>query len=280
MRKGERPEASPAQRPVVPQPIEIASGAPRAADLVITDAMRSALGLIAPSGLQRQRAAEFRHIKRQIVADIQSNATRRLVMVTSALAGEGKTFTAANLAESLALEADYSVLLVDADVLKPRLTDSLGLRERMGLLDSVLDPQLNPESLVLTTDIQGLSVLPVGVRHENATEHFAGDRMRDVMRILLSVHNRIVLIDSLPLLQTTEARALAPLATQVLLVVRAESTSESAARASLELLGEGADVKVVLNAVVRTGLANYMGYGYGQGYGYDYGDTPTTTAAP
>lgn len=251
------------------------SSDPVAADLVMTEAIRAELGLIDAGGMQRQRAAEFRHIKRQIVAEIQANQARRLVMVTSALAGEGKTFIAANLAESLGLEADYSVLLVDADVLKPRLTDSLGLREHPGLMDALLKPQLNPESLVITTDIPGLSLLPVGNRYENATEHFAGDRMREVLRTLLAVDNRIVVIDSLPLLQTTESRSLAPLATQVLLVVRAESTSESAARAALELLGDGANVKVVLNALVRTGITRALSHGYGYGYGYDYGEDKT-----
>jgi receptor protein-tyrosine kinase len=92
--------------------------------------------------------------------------------------------------------------------------------------------------------------------------------MRQVLDQLLSVPNRIVVIDSLPLLQTTEARALTPLASQLLLVVRAESTPQVAVKQALELISPEANVKVVLNAVVRSRLTRYLGYGYG--YDYDY----------
>jgi protein-tyrosine kinase len=237
-------------------------------DLLVTEAMRERLGLKAADTLQHQHASEYRHIKRQIVADVRENPADRIVLVVSAIAGEGKSFTAANLARSLALEPDYTVLLVDADVINPQLTRTLGLSQRPGLMNALVDPACDVDSLILTTNIEGFSVLPAGSASTNATEYFGSDRMRAVLDRLRQVPNRIILIDSLPLLQTTEARALMSFASQVLLVVRAESTPQSAVRQAVELIGEDIAVKLVLNAVVRTQLTRYLGYGYGFDYGY------------
>jgi len=88
---------------------------------------------------------------------------------------------------------------------------------------------------------------------------------------LLAAPRRIVVMDSLPLLLTTEARVLASLGGRVLMVVRAESTPRTAVLQALDLLGEHTNVQLILNAVVRTKLLSYVGYGYGYGYTYNYG---------
>jgi protein-tyrosine kinase len=237
-------------------------------DLLVTEEMRQRLGLNAIPDRQHQHDSEYRHIKRQVVAGVRANPAERVVLVASALAGEGKSFTAANLAFSLALEPDYTVLLVDTDVINPQLSRTFGLASRPGLMNALVDPGCDVESLIVTTNVEGLSVLPAGSASENATEYFGSDRMREIISHLLSAPNRIVLIDSLPLLLTTEVRALMPLASQVLLVVRAESTSEAAVRQALNLIGENINVKLVLNAVSRTHIARYLGYDYGFEYNY------------
>jgi MinD-like ATPase involved in chromosome partitioning or flagellar assembly len=155
-------------------------------------------------------------------------------------------------------------------VIKPFVSQSLGIAERKGLMDALLDPVCNPEDLVLTTDIEGLSVMPAGSVSEHATEYFASGRAREVLEQLLAVPNRIIVVDTLPLLQTTEARALAPFAGQVLLVVRAESTPQAAVREALAVLGGATNVKLILNATVRTRVTRYLGHGYGYGYEYSY----------
>lgn len=240
----------------------------REPQLRVTEAMQDTLGLRAPREQERQRAAEYRHIKRQLVSELRENDARRVIVVASALAGEGKSFTAANLARSLALEPEHTVLLIDADVIKPFISQSLGISDRKGLMDALLDPMRNPEDLVLTTDIEGLSVMPAGSVSEHATEYFASGRRQEVLSQLLAVPNRIIVIDTLPLLQTTEARALSPSGGQVLLVVRAESTPQAAVREALSVLDRGANVKLVLNAAVRTRVTRYLGYGYGYDYNY------------
>ena len=246
---------------------------PRVADspaLILSDAVLSGAGLLAPPDQLRQVTAEYRHVKRRLLSEIQSGAVSRMMLIASALPGEGKSFSSANLAFSLALEPDYTVLLIDADVIKPNLSRTFGLADQPGLMDAASDSTVDVESLVRTTNIEGLSFLPAGRTNPNATEHFASMRMQAIIAQLMAVPNRLLVVDSLPLLLTTEARALAPLAGQVLLVVRAESTPQQAILEAISLLGDETDVKLLLNAAVRTRALEYFGYGYG--YDYSYGE--------
>lgn len=253
---------------VVVPPFPRVASAPQ---LLINDKLLADAGLLAPPDQLRQVTAEYRHIKRRLIAEIQSGEVSRMLLIASALSGEGKSFTAANLAMSLALEPDYTVLLIDADVIKPNLTRIFGLSDRSGLMDAAIDTSVDVESLVLTTNVEGLSVLPAGRMNPNATEYFASTRMQALITQLLATPNRLLVVDSLPLLLTTEARALAPLAGQVVLVVRAESTPQQGVLEAINLLGDTANIKMVLNAAVRTKALEYFGYGYG--YEYNYGET-------
>lgn len=239
--------------------------------LQVTDPMLRDAGLLAPFDQQRQITSEYRHLKRRLLAEIQAGTANRLVLMASALPGEGKSFSSANLALSLALEPDYTVLLVDADVIKPNLSRVFGVTDRPGLVDAIADSGADVESMIVTTSVEGLSILPAGRTDPNATELFASSRMQQVVDHLLAVPNRLIVFDSLPLLLTTEARALVPLAGQILLVVRAESTPQQAVMQALDLIGEDANVKLILNAVVRTKAMKYLDYGY-YGYDYNYGD--------
>ncbi len=240
-------------------------------DIHFTELSLDALGLRAAPEQEHQRVSEFRHVKRNLLGAIRSGESSRVILVASALAGEGKSFTAANLARSLALEPDFSVLLIDADVARPHLSHALGLTDRKGLMNALIEPDCDVETLILSTNVEGLSVLPVGGGHQNATEHLSSERMRAVLELLQEMPNRIIVIDSLPILLSTEARVLAPLAGQILMVVRAESTPQAAVKSAVEILGKGANVKMLLNAVVQTGASRYLGYDYGYAYGYGYG---------
>jgi protein-tyrosine kinase len=238
-----------------------------APQLTITPEMREKLGLALTGGPQHQRSSEFRHIKRQLMADIRANPEERVILVTSSMAGEGKSFTTVNLACSLALEHEHTVLLIDADAVKPLLTRTLKLEGQPGLMEALAEPARDAESLVWRTDIPGLSVMPAGGASDCTTEYFASSRPRAVLDQLLRVPDRIVLIDSLPMLLTTEAPALLPVASQILMVVRAEKTAQAAAQEALNLIGDRPNVKLVLNGVTRTKLASYLGYD--SGFTYD-----------
>jgi Mrp family chromosome partitioning ATPase len=252
----QRHEALPGATP----PVEVLNP-----DIHITEAFLRENGLSPPQSHEHQQRAEYRHIKYGLLRD-QGRSGSHQILVTSALQGEGKSFSSFHLAMSLASEQDYTVLLVDADVIRPSLSRMLGREGQPGLINAVTDPGTNVESLIATTNVRGLSFLSAGPHNERATEHFASARMGEVMRQLLSVPNRIVVVDTLPLLLTTEARALTSLGGQIVLVVRAESTPQNAVLEAVDLLGEGANVKLLLNAAVRAKALEY----YGIGHGYDY----------
>jgi exopolysaccharide/PEP-CTERM locus tyrosine autokinase len=225
-------------------------------------------GVLAKPAQQHQQASEYRNIKRQLLQALRDGGTSikdsdRILMIASAIAGEGKTFTAINLALSLARELDYSVLLIDADFAKPNTSRLLGIEAASGLLDAARREDIDPESLVVDTDIPGLSVLPAGSMVANATEYLTSVRMHEILARLVSVPNRIILMDSPPLLMTTESAALAQLAGRVLLVVRAESTPHRAVLDALDLLGDSVNVGLILNQTTHAPLQGYY-------YGYDY----------
>jgi Mrp family chromosome partitioning ATPase len=249
-----------------PRKDSVPSGEPGEPVVAITEAFLREKGLSAPATQEHQQRAEYRHIKYGLLQEIRRSGGSGLVLVTSALQGEGKSFSSMHLAMSIASERDYEVVLVDADVTRPSLSRMFDLTERPGLMDAVADPATNVESLILPTSLSGLSFLPAGRPDEHATEHFASDRMREVMNQILAVPHRIAVVDTLPLLLTTEARALTAIGGQIVLVVRADSTPQNAVMQAIDLLGEGANVKLVLNAAVRSKALGYFGFGYG----YDY----------
>lgn len=230
------------------------------------DALRAA-GQLPPRHQERELARQYRRIKRPLVMKATGRGDARvpnghLIMLTSALPGEGKTFTSINLAFSMALERDIRVLLVDADVAKPHISRLLGLENERGLLDLLRDESLDVESLILPTTTPRLSILPAGQRTENATELLASERMQQIVT-QIGEHDpsRIVIFDSPPLLLTTESQTLAQVMGQIVLVVRAGSTSHQAVLDAVGLLGEGRSVSLVLNqSASEPDSAYYYGY--------------------
>jgi protein-tyrosine kinase len=234
------------------------------------DALASA-GIVSPNAPRSQIADQFRVIKRPLISNAMGKgasviANGNLIMVTSALAGEGKSFTAINLALSIATELDNTVMLVDADVARPSVLRVLGLPASPGLLDLVLDESLDMSSVLLKTNIDKLSILPSGTPHERATELLASDAMiRLLENVATRYPDRIIIFDSPPLLLTTESRVLASHMGQIVMVVRAESTLQADVQHALSTI-EACPVKLLILNQART--ASKGGYGYGYGYGY------------
>jgi protein-tyrosine kinase len=226
-----------------------------------------ALSLITPDGERTPLAESFRRIKRQILANVAKPKPgappANLVLVTSALAGEGKTFCAINLAISLALERDRTVLLVDADVARPSISRVLGLRAEGGLMEVLLDRDVDFGDVLWKTDIGGLTVLPAGTAHQHATELLASDAMAGLLRDMAErYHDRIVVFDSPPLLAASEAAALASHVGQVVLVVEANKTSEAALKQALGRIDTSTVTGLLLNKVQSAPLEySYDAYG-------------------
>jgi exopolysaccharide/PEP-CTERM locus tyrosine autokinase len=256
-----RPEPRPLPRPA-PAPSQ---------RLARIDRIRLAeAGLIEPDAPVGALAEEFRIVKRQLLLNARSatdlpDSKRRAILLCSAQPDEGKTFCALNLALSLAGERDTEVLLVDADFPKPEIPALLGIEEGRGLVDALADPSLDPEALVVATDLRGLSVLPAGRRVDNVTELLASERTREVLARLAANPKRIILFDSPPALAASPASVLAAHAGQLLMVVRADQTTESELREAIELLSACERVSLVLNGAGLAAGGRRFGayYGYG-----------------
>jgi exopolysaccharide/PEP-CTERM locus tyrosine autokinase len=178
--------------------------------------------------------------------------------------GEGKSFTAINLAMSIAMELDYRVLLVDADVARPSIMKTFGLPSGPGLLDLLLNDGSKMAQALLQTNVDKLSLLPSGTPQARATELLASDAMtRLVEEIGQRYSDRIIVFDSPPLLLTTESRVLASHMGQIVVVVQAERTLQSQLRHALAAI-EACPVKLMVLNQARGG--NQDGYGYGYGY--------------
>ena len=227
-------------------------------------------GYILPDAAVTGLAEEFRIIKRQLLVAVASGSIpqekSRSILVCSARADEGKTFCALNLALSLAAEKDLEVLLVDGDFAKPEILSLLGLETGPGLVDAIADPRAEVEDFVVRTDLGGLSVLPAGRQAKDVTELLSSERTRQVLA-QLSRNNprRVVIFDSPPALLASPASVLATHVGQVLMVVRADQTTEPDLKEAVGLLSGCDRISLMLNG---TGLAaggprfgSYYGYG-------------------
>ncbi len=241
-------------------------------------------GFVTPHTPRSATTEQYRVIKRPLLdnatgkgASLVSNGN--LIMVTSALPGEGKSFTAINLAMSLAMELDHTVMLVDADVTRPSVMTKLGLPPAAGLLDVLRDGKIKLSDVLLRTNVDKLTLLPAGLPHERATELLASDAMTALLGDMSKRYSdRIIIFDSPPLLLTTEARVLASHMGQVVVVVQAEKTRQSEVEHALSTI-ESCPIKLmVLNQVRNRGLGAY-GYGYGYGYERTAGERRPATAA-
>ena len=169
-------------------------------------------------------------------------------MVTSAKPREGKTFTAVNLAISIALERDVHVLLVDADLVRPSVLKVLGVSADRGLIELLEDPRLDLSDVMLRTNVEKFSLLPSGNFHHMSPELITSERMAVLANDLAARYpDRVIILDSPPLLATSEPTMLARLVGQIVFVVEAERTSDVAVRSALELISDVPDVMMVLN---------------------------------
>ncbi|QIG80688.1 AAA family ATPase [Stakelama tenebrarum] len=212
-------------------------------------------GLIVPGGTVTALAEEFRLVKRQLlltaraVAGADANSAR-MVLVGSARPNEGKTFCAINLALSLAAEKDVEILLVDADFAKPDVLKRLGVETGPGLLDVLSGAVENVEDCVVETDIPQLTLLPAGTRSASDTELLASDRAHAVLAGLAQANpRRYVIFDTPPVLAASPASVLALHVGQVMLVVRAEQTTETDLREAVAMVDACEHVQLVLNGI-------------------------------
>ena len=228
-------------------------------------------GMLVPGAPIGALAEEFRLVKRQLLLTAREVANgplgqrARTILVGSGKPGDGKTYNAINLAISLAAERDVEILLVDADFAKPDVMKTLGLEDSVGFLDILTDPTLDPEACILRTDVPQLSLLPSGQGTTMDTELLASRRTEEVIdRLLAANPKRMIVFDTPPTLAASPASVLALLVGQVMLVVRADRTTEADVREAVSLLDGCEHISLVLNAVSYQPGGGRFGSYYGQ----------------
>lgn len=227
-----------------------------------------AQGYLPEAAQERRIANQYRAIKRPILQRMRAMAAKskpgegaQLLMVTSALPGDGKTFTSISLARSIAREQAISALLVDADFIKTHISRILGAHKDPGLMDALADESLDVETLVRPTDVTGLSFLPAGRQRDSATELLASARLKAVMaRLSAWDPRRVILLDTAPLLLSTDSRELAQVVRQVVLVVRSGSTPQLAVKEAISRIDKEKLTGLVLNQN-EVKANSYYGYG-------------------
>jgi exopolysaccharide/PEP-CTERM locus tyrosine autokinase len=210
-------------------------------------------GLVTAAGGRTALVEDFRIIKRPLIkrafgARKPGDNPGNLIMITSSLPGEGKTFCAINLAMSIAMELDHTVLLVDADVARPSVLRTLGLPAQRGLMDILLDDSVDMADVMLRTNVNTLSILPAGTSSPRATELLASHSMKNLVNEIANRYpDRIVIFDSPPLLLTSESHVLASNMGQIVLVVESERTTQHAVKESLRQLEGLSNVNLIYN---------------------------------
>jgi protein-tyrosine kinase len=227
-------------------------------------------GFVTPTGSRTRIAEELRVIKRPILLRAFATGDERiesgnLIMVTSAKPGEGKTFTAINLAMSMASERDIHVLLVDADVQRPAIFQVLGLPPQKGLLDVLSDANLSPADVLTRTNIRNLTLMAAGTPSLATTELLASQKMIELMQdIATRYQDRIIILDAPPVLASSEPSVLALHVGQIVLVVESGKTGRRALEQTLGFIGACPNISIVLNkADTGRHRDEFGGYGYG-----------------
>ena len=226
--------------------------------------------LLIPGAAIGVLAEEFRLAKRHLLLTArqlnkQEPDKARTILVCSAKPGDGKTYCAINLAISMAAERETRVLLVDADFAKPGIMARLGVSDGPGLLDALGDPAIDIEKCVVGTDIPNLSLLPAGAQTNADVELIASGRTPDLIaRLLAADPDRVVIFDSPPALSASPAAVLALHVGQVMLVVRADKTTEGDIRDTVQRLEGCEHIQLLLNSVAFAPGGDRFGSYYGQ----------------
>lgn len=240
--------------------------------LTIDTASLNEKGYLIDTGARKSIKDEFRQIKRKLLNNAFGTASKmlnhpNLIMISSAKPNEGKTFVSINLALSIALEQDKTVLLVDADVLRPSVNRELGVEQTEGLIEYLLEDEKPLSDVMFNTNIDKLKVIPAGHPHHLSNELLASEKMAVLANELATRYpDRVVIFDCPPLVGVTETLVLANLMGQALVVVEESKTSITSIKEATENLNEDLAVGLVLNKAIRShkDLYGYYGYGYGE----------------
>jgi len=251
-------------------PASFAESVPPSAgsELVLDRGRLASFGISIPSSARSRTVEEFRLVKRNLMAGwsqgdlIGDRQSGRLIMVTSARPGEGKTFSALNLALAFASERDVKALLVDVDTQHPGLPKILGIPADNGIVD-VLTGTLELSEVLIQTNIPNLMILPAGRGGPHVPELLSSRGMNVLLDELTNrLGDRFIIIDTPPCMASSDAAALAPLVGQIVFIVEAHSTQQAEIEAALTMLGACPRISLLLNKSDTLASEHFGSYGY------------------
>jgi receptor protein-tyrosine kinase len=238
-------------------------------------------GFLTPENQRSLIAEEFRLIKRPLLRSAfgrdnraQRNGISHVAMVTSPAPGDGKTFTAVNLALSIASERDLHVLLIDGDPRRMGMSRTLGVAGRKGLVDVLTNPAMTIGDVIVRTDVPNLSLVPAGQIVDAPSEVFASQSMTRLMADIATRYaDRFIIFDAPPALASSEAGVLASHVGQVIMVIQANETSRQAAAQAVALVDACPNINFILNRVTMSaGMDRFGRYDYYQESGQEGGE--------
>jgi protein-tyrosine kinase len=272
---GEAPAAAPV--PLGPAPsvhsplVQAPSGqAPVAPPVISLAALKQAGLVVGVTGTTRNRISEeISVVQHHLMRTVRSVAPaegrcNRIILITSARPGEGKTFSSLNIAASIAASGTTPVLLIDADGKYGSLSELLGVHEKPGVRLLVADPQATAGPLCLPTAQPNLSVLSYGAaapRPGQPDQPPAPMVAKVILDTALAMPDHVVVIDSAPCLSTSDPGSFALVAGQVLMVVQAERTQKNEVEAALDIVDACPTLQLMLNRTRLTGSDTFGAYG-------------------
>jgi receptor protein-tyrosine kinase len=230
------------------------------AGLIIEDEGRTRLGDEFRICASRLHSA----IKASILSGERNGNT---LLVTSTKPAEGKSFSALNLAASLAQTAQRPVVLVDADLKPGSLSELVGLKRQPGLFDMVADTSIRPAELVVATPLPGLSIIPIGMpAMQTDLDHRRRPLVEVVDALSAALSDCTLVLDTGPLLSTSDPSVLAPSVGQIVMVVEAGKTQRAELDAALDLIRASPRIMLMLNKVAGRNTASFGAYSYSGDY--------------
>ena len=216
-------------------------------------------------------AAEQIRKLRAYVSKRNNPNSPKTILVTSAVSGEGKTFVAANLAAGIANDLHTHALLIDCDLRKPFLSEWFEIPKSKGLSDYLSGNGTAVSEFITSTELSKLMVFSAGSNKENPTELIGSKKMEALLQELKSQQDsRYIIIDSTPILATTEPEVLGKLVDGIILVVRAGVTPRETVQQAVRSLDAGKILGVVLNDLTFKSSGLYSRYFGSSGYYYKY----------
>lgn len=191
-------------------------------------------------------AEQFRRLRSYIIKPGMENTTKT-ILITSAMAGEGKSLIAINFAISIAAELHSYALLVDCDLRNPTISRWFGFDEANGL-SNYLAGQAELPDILVKTPVDKLSIIPGGALQENPVELIGSNKMKSLVADLKTRYaDRYIILDSSPLLATTEPSVLNEMVDGIMIVIKAGVTPRESVQQAIKLLDKKKIIGVVLN---------------------------------